>query len=65
MLVVTSYLLTSWSRVLLEKLTRSQLLKELPTFYGTGRFITAFTTACHLSLSSDKSIQSKPPHPNS
>jgi hypothetical protein len=54
------YLLTPWSRVLLEKLTGSQLIKKLPTFYGTRRFITAFTNACYLSLSLASSIQSIP-----
>ena len=44
-------LLTSWSRVLLEKLTGSQLVKKFPTFYGTGWFITAFTSGRQLSLS--------------
>jgi hypothetical protein len=44
-------LLTSWSRVLLEKVTGSQLVKKYPTLYGTRRFITAFTSAHHLSLS--------------
>jgi hypothetical protein len=29
-----------------------QLVKKLPAFYGTQRFITAFTSARHLSLSS-------------
>jgi hypothetical protein len=43
-------LLTSWSKVLLEKLTGFQLLKKFPAFYGTRRFITAFTSARHLSL---------------
>jgi hypothetical protein len=37
------------SRVLREKLTVPWLLKEFPTFYGTPRFITSFTTARHLS----------------
>jgi hypothetical protein len=37
--------------VLLEKLTGSQLVKKFPTFYGTQMFITAFTSARHLSLS--------------
>jgi len=36
-------LLTTWSRVLLEKLTGLQLVKKFPAFYGTRRFITAFT----------------------
>jgi len=33
------------SRVLLHKLTDSQLVKKFPTFYGTRRFITAFTSS--------------------
>jgi cation transport ATPase len=32
-------------------LTDLQLVKKFPTFYGTRRFITAFTSARHLSLS--------------
>jgi hypothetical protein len=36
-----TYLLTPWSRVLLEKLTGLQLVKKFPAFYGTRRFITA------------------------
>ena len=58
-------LLTPWSRVLLEKLTSFQLAKKLLEFYGTRRFITAFTSARHLSLSWASSIQSVPPHPTS
>jgi len=46
-----TYLLTPWSRVLLEKLTGLQLVKKFPAFYGTRRFITALTSASHLSLS--------------
>jgi hypothetical protein len=46
-----TYLITPGTRALLEKLTGSQLVKKFPTFYGTRRFITAFTNACHLSLS--------------
>jgi len=46
-----TYLLNPWSIVLLEKLTGSQLIKKYTTFYGTRRFITAFTRASHLSLS--------------
>jgi hypothetical protein len=59
------YLLTPWSRVLLEKLTGLHPVKEFPAFYGTRRFITAFTSARHLSLSLDSSSQSIPPHPTS
>ena len=58
-------LLTLRSRVLLEKLTSFQLVKKFPAFYGTLRFITAFTSAHHLSLSRASSIQSTPPHPTS
>ena len=45
------HLLTPLSRVLLENVTRFQLVKKYPTFYGTRRFITAFTSARHLSPS--------------
>jgi hypothetical protein len=60
-----TYLLTPWSRVLLEKLTGLQLVKKFPAFYGTQRFITALTTARHLSLSWASSIQSTHPHSTS
>ena len=36
------YLLTPWSRVLLEKPTGSQLVKNFPVFYGARKFITEF-----------------------
>ena len=36
-------LLTTWRRLLLVKLTGSQLVKKFPEFYGTRRFITSFT----------------------
>ena len=55
-----TYLLITWSRVVLEKLTGSQLAKKFPAFYGTRRFITAFTNTRHLSLSWASSIQSSP-----
>ena len=55
--------LTPWSRALLEKLTSFQLVKKFLTFCGTWRFITRFTSACHLSLSWASSIRSIPPHP--
>ena len=58
------YLLTPCSRVLLEKLTGSQLVK-FPAFYGTRRLITAITSPRHLSLSWARLIQSMPPHPTS
>jgi len=40
----------------------SQLVKKFPAFYGTRRFITAFTSARQLSLSWASSIQSIPSH---
>ena len=60
-----TYLFTPWSRVILEKLIVSQLVKKFPAFYGTRRFITAYTSACHLYLSWASSIQSITPHPTS
>jgi len=39
------------SRVVLEKLIGSQLVKTFPAFYVTQRFIIAFTNTRHLSLS--------------
>ena len=56
--LLLTYLLTSWCRVLLEKLTGLQLVKKFPAFYGTRRFITAITSVCHLSLSWANPIQS-------
>ena len=44
-----TYLLTPCSTVLVEKLTGSQLVKKFPAFYGTRRFITAFTGVRNLS----------------
>jgi hypothetical protein len=46
-----NYLLTPRSRVFPEKLKRPELPKKFPAFYGTRRFITAFTRAHRLSLS--------------
>ena len=46
-----TYLLTPWSRVLLEKITSYQLVKKFRAFNGTRKFITAFTSARHVSLS--------------
>jgi hypothetical protein len=54
-----TYLLTPWSRVLLEKPNGFKPVKKFPAFHGTWRFIAAFTSARHL-LSS---IQPIPPHP--
>ena len=60
-----TYLLTPWSRVLLEKLTVLQLIKKFPTFYGTPKFITVLTSARQLSPSWANSIQSPQPLPTS
>ena len=65
---ITNYLLTYFtpcSRELLEKLIGSQLVKKFPAFYGTRRFITAFTNARHLCLSSAQLHPSIHPHPTS
>ena len=60
-----TYLLSPWSRVLLEKLTGSAASQEIPRIFGTRRFITVLTSAHHLSLSSANSIQSPQPPPTS
>ena len=65
-MLLTYYLITPRSRVLLEKLTCFlQLVKKFPSIYGTRMFITTFTSAQHLPLSWTSSIQSTPPHPTS
>ena len=58
------YLLTPCSRALLQKLTGSQAVKNCPAFYEIRRFITAFTSASHLSLSWARSIQSRSKYNN-
>ena len=65
MVAVLIYLLTAWTRVLLEELAGLQLVKKIPAFYGTRRLITAFASARHLSVSWAISIQSIPPYPTS
>ena len=62
---LSSYLLTPWCRVLLEKLTGLQLVKKFPAIHGTRRFITALTSDRHLSLSWASPIQSIYPHSTS
>ena len=42
-----TYLLTPWSRVLLEKLTGSVASQEIPRIYRTRKFITVLTSARH------------------
>jgi hypothetical protein len=58
-------LLTPSSRIFLEMLIGSQLVKKFPAVYETWRFITAFTNAGHLSVSWTRSIKSAPSHPTS
>jgi len=60
-----TYLLTPWSRVLLENLTGSAASQEIPRIFGTRRFITVLTGTRHLSLSWANSIQSSQPPPTS
>jgi hypothetical protein len=56
--------ITLWIGDLLEKLTIGpQLVKKLPDFYGTRRFITAFTTNHHPPPPGTRSIQSMAPIP--
>jgi hypothetical protein len=54
--------LTSWSRVLLEKLIITQIVKTFTAFCGTWRFITILTTAHHWSLFWARWIQPTPSH---
>jgi hypothetical protein len=49
--IVVEHILTLWSRVPLERLKVVQPLGSFPVFYGTRRFITAFTRDLHLYLS--------------
>ena len=62
---ILTYLLTPWSRVLLEKLTDSAASQEIPRIFGTRRFLAVLTSARHLSLSSANSIQSPQTPPTS
>ena len=55
-------LTTPWSKVRLEKLTSYQLVKIFPAVYANQKFITAFTKACHLSISWTRPIQYMPPN---
>jgi len=56
MFYLLTNLLIPWNRVLLEKLTVSQIVKKFPIFNGTRKVITAFTGAHHLSLFTVRSI---------
>jgi hypothetical protein len=63
--VAQPYILTPWSRVLLEKLTGFAAIQEIPRIYGTRNFITVLTSARHLSLSWARYTQSPQPPPTS
>ena len=63
--IPTPYLRIPWIRALLEKLNNFQLVKKFSAFYGTRRFITAFTRTRQLSLSLASSTQSIPPYSTS
>jgi hypothetical protein len=43
----TVHRMSAWCRVLLEKLTVTQLVKKFHAFYATRKFITVFTKARH------------------
>ena len=60
-----TYLLTPWSRVLLEKLTGSAASQKIPRIFGTWRFLTILTSARQMSLSWSNSIQFPQPSPTS
>jgi hypothetical protein len=45
---IKSNVLTTCSRIVLEKLIVPQVVKKFPAFYGTQTFITQFTIAHHL-----------------
>jgi hypothetical protein len=52
LLLLLTYLLTPWSRVLLEKLTVNfAASQEIPRIYGPQKFLTVPTRARQLSLS--------------
>jgi hypothetical protein len=62
-LLQTFHSLTTWSKVHLEKLTGSQLVKIFPEIYGTRRFISALTWAHHISPNAEPYQSSPSPPP--
>ena len=50
--------MAAWLDVILEELRYPQLLNKFHAVYGNRVFVNAFTTACYLSLSPDRPIQS-------
>jgi len=65
--MITSYLLTysltPWCRTLFEKLTVTQLVKNILLSLWNPRFIIVFTKARHFFLSSARCTPSTSPHP--
>jgi hypothetical protein len=60
--VVSTYLLTPWSRVLPDKLTVNfASSQEIPRIYGTRKFLTVPTSARHLLRLRDTSSRNTPP----
>jgi hypothetical protein len=57
---IVLYALNKWTSVLLEKPIAPRPVKKFPAFYGTHKFITAFITDRHLSLSWAKSSSRAP-----
>ena len=57
--------LTPWSTALHEQPAVSQPVNKFPVFYRKWKFITVFTTACHLSFNSARSTPFLPSHPGS
>jgi len=55
------HLLTPWSRVLFHKLNDYELANKFPALYGTRRFIIAYRSTRHPSLSWARSNQSMHP----
>jgi len=53
------------STVLLEKLIVAHLVKKSPACYGSQRFITVYTRACHWSIPTTRCIQSTSSNPAS
>ena len=62
---LNKYINNSMEQILLDKLTMSQLVKKLPAFYGSRKYITAFTRIHHLFLFWTRSIQFMPPYSTS
>jgi hypothetical protein len=51
--------LTPWSRVFLDKLIVTQLIKKLSAFYGSRRFITVFTRVIPNELEREKMLSNE------